>query len=132
MPLQFESYKNVCLVERGAVQSALAETELRKILTAYSKALLQELPSSTFKIQISKGDIVPVRKQVSLRFTRAGKISEKPFMVLTTMGNIFNGMIFLRKYSVTIDINDHLLHFPDLSLQFKHANGKYKCKMCEL
>ena len=81
-PIKFESYKIVGLGETGAVQRALSENELRKISTAHPEALLQELPSPTFKIQIANGKIVPVRKQVSLRFTIAGKVCEEIFMVL--------------------------------------------------
>ena len=53
-------------------------------------------------------------------------------MVSLTMGNVLSGMVFLKKYSVTLDNSKHPINFPDMSLQLKNANGKYKRKMCKL
>ena len=68
VPLQFASYENHALLDTGAVQSALSEAELRKITAALPEAILEELPPPDFKIQIANGSLVPVRKQVVLRF----------------------------------------------------------------
>ena len=63
--------------DTGAIQSALSEAELRRILTAHPAALLQELPAPEFKVQIANGNIVPVRKQVLLRFFIGKKSSKR-------------------------------------------------------
>ena len=94
-------------------------------------------PSASFttqilKIHIAYRDNVPVRKQVGLRFHIAADAFEETFMVLPKIGSILIGVIFLEKYSRTLDIIKNVLRFPDLSLQIKHANGKYKCKMCKV
>ena len=68
VPLQFAIYENHALLDTGAVQSALSEAELRKITAALPEAILEELPPPDFKIQIANGSLVPVRKQVVLRF----------------------------------------------------------------
>ena len=67
VPLQFHEYENFGLLDTGAIQSALSEAELRRVLSAHPAALLQELPAPEFKVQIANGSIVPVRKQVLLR-----------------------------------------------------------------
>ena len=85
-PLQFREYENFGLLDTGAIQSALSEVELRRILTAHPSALLLELPAPEFKDQITNGNILPVRKQVLLRFFIGSKVFEETFMVLPTMG----------------------------------------------
>ena len=52
VPLQFRVYENFGLFDTGAIQSALSEAELRRILSAHPAALLQELLAPEFKVQI--------------------------------------------------------------------------------
>ena len=130
--LQFRAYENFGLLDTGAIQSALSEAELRRILSAHPAALLQELPAPEFKVQIANGNIVPVRKQVLLRFFIGGKVFEETFMVLPTMGNVLIGMSFFKKYSVTLDLANNIVKFPDITLQLRSVNGKFKNKLLEL
>ena len=131
VPLQFREYENFGLLDTGAIQSTLSEAELRRILSAHPAALLQELPAPEFKDQIANGSIVPVRKQVLLRFFIGGKVFEKTFMILPTMGNVLIGISFFKKYSVTLDLANNL-KFPDITLQLRSVNGKLKNKLLEL
>ena len=94
VPLQFREYENFRLLDTGVTQSALSESEIQRILTAYPATFLQP----EFKIQIANGNIVPVRKQVLVRFFIGGKAFEETFMVLSTIGNILIGMSFFKKY----------------------------------
>ena len=121
VPLQFNSYENQGLLDTGAVQSALSEAELRKITAAHPGAVLDELPPPNFKVQIANGSLVPIRKQVLLRFFIAGKVFEEVFLVLPTMGTILIGMTFFEKYSVNLDMKNHLVHFPNhmMSMQVR-------------
>ena len=129
VPLQFDKYENPALLDTGAIQSAMPEAELRKITTAHPEAILQELPPPNFKIQIANGNLVPVRKQVLLRFYVAGKVFEKTFLILLTMGTILIVMSFFEKYSVNLDITNHLVHFPNhmMSMQVRQQkNNRFK------
>ena len=121
---QFNSYENQGLLDTGAVQSALSEAELRKITTAHPEAVLDELPPPNFKVQIADGNLV--RKQVLLRFCIEGKVFEEVFFVLPTMGTILIGMSFFEKYSVNLDIKNHLVHFPNhlMSMQVRQQTNK--------
>ena len=135
VPLQFNSYENQGLLDTGAVQSALSEEELRKITAAHPGAVLDELPSPNFKVQIANGNLVPIRKQVLLRFFIAGKVFEEVFLVLPTMGTILIGMSFFEKYSVNLDIKNHLVHFPNhmMSMQVRQQiNKKVKTGLIDL
>ena len=67
-PLQFANYENCALLDTGAVQSPLLEAELRKISKAIPEAILEEQHPPGFKTPIANGNLVPVRKQVILRF----------------------------------------------------------------
>ena len=77
VPLQFREYENQGLLDTGAIQSATSENELRRILQAHPAAQLEEYPAPDFKVQIANGNIVPVRKQVLLRFFIGGKYSKR-------------------------------------------------------
>ena len=135
VPLQFDKYENHALLDPGAIQSAMSEAELRKITTAHPEAILQELPPPNFKIQIANGNLVPVRKQVLLRFYVAGKVFEETFLILPTMGTILIGMSFFEKYSVNLDIKNHLVHFPNhmMSMQVRQQkNNRFKTGLIDL
>ena len=135
VPLQFDKYENHALLDTGAIQSAMSEAELRKITTAHPEAILQELPPPNFKIQIANGNLVPVRKQVLLRFYVAGKVFEETFLILPTMGTILIGMSFFEKYSVNLDIKNHLVHFPNhmMSMQVRQQkNNRFKTGLIDL
>ena len=110
----------------------MSENELRRILQAHPAAQLEEYPAPDFKVQIANGSIVPVRKQVLLRFFIGGKVFEETFMILPTMGNILIGMSFFKKYSVTLDLANNIVRFPEITLQLRPQNGKFKFQMLEL
>ena len=135
VPHQFNNYENQGLLETGAVQSALSEAELRKITAAHPEAVLDELPVPNVKVQIANGNLVPIRKQVLLRFLIAGNVFEEVFSVLPTMVTILIGMSFFEKYSVNFDIKNHLVHFPNhiMSMQVRQqTNKKFKTWLSDL
>ena len=119
VPLQFRAYENVGLLDTGAIQSALSKAELCRILSAHPAALLEELPAPELRVQIANGNIVPVRKQVLLRFFIGGKVLEETFMVLPTSGNVLIGMSFCKRYAVTLDLANNIDKFPDITLQLR-------------
>ena len=134
VPLQFDKFENNAHLDTGAIQSAMSEAELRKITTAHPEAILQELPPN-FKIQIANGNLVPVRKQVLLRFYVAGKVFEETFLILPTMGTILIGMSFFEKYSVNLDIKNHVVHFANhmMSMQVRQQkNNEFKTGLISL
>ena len=47
-PSPIDNYKNHALLDTGAIQSALSEDELRKIITAQLEAVLQTLAPTKF------------------------------------------------------------------------------------
>ena len=58
VPLQFDKYENHALLDTGAIQSAMSEAELSKIITAHPEAILQELPPE-FENSNSKRQLSP-------------------------------------------------------------------------
>ena len=110
----------------------MSENELRRIPRAHPAAQLEEYPAPDFKVQIANRNIVPVRKQVLLRFFIGRKIFEETFMILLTMGNILIGMSFFKNYSVTLDLADNIVRFPEITLPLKPPNGKFRLQMLEL
>ena len=77
VPPQFREYENQGLLDTGAIQSAMSENELRRILQAHPAAQLEEYPAPDFKVQIANGNIVPARKQVLLRFFIEAKYQKR-------------------------------------------------------
>ena len=132
VPLQFCEFENFGLLDTGAVQSALSDAEPCRILSTHPAAFLQELPAPEIKVQIANGNNVPVKKQVLLRFFIGVQVFEETFMVLPTMGNVLIGMLFSKKYPVTLDLANNIVKFPDITLQLRSVNGKFKNKLLEL
>ena len=132
VPRHFREYENNGLLDTGAMQSAMTENELRQILQAHPVAQLEDCPAPDFKVQIENGSIVPVLKQVLLRYFIWGKFFEETFMILPTVGNILIGLSFFKKYSVTLDLANHIVGFPEITLQLKPPIGKFKLPMLKL
>ena len=110
----------------------MSEYELRRILQAHPADRLDAYPAPDFKVQITNGSIVPVQKQVLLRFFIGGNILEKRFMILPTMGNILIGMSFFKKHSVTMDLANNIVSFPEITLLLKPSNREIQFQMSEL
>ena len=130
-PLQFRQYENHGLPDTGVIQSAMLE-ELRRIRAVHPATVLQVYPAPDFEVQIANGSIVPVRKQILLRFFFGGKLFEEKFMILPTMGNILIGMSFSKQDSVTLDFANSFVKFPDITLQLKPEQRRYKSNMIKL
>ena len=77
VPLQFREYENFGLLDTGAIQSALSEAEVRRILSAHPAALLQELPAPEFKVQIAKTASYPSESRCYYDSSLAAKSSKK-------------------------------------------------------
>ena len=54
------------------------------------------------------------------------------WILTTTMGKILNGMFFFQKDSSTVDLANNIVQFPDITLQLRPTNGKFKTKMMQL
>ena len=90
------------------------------------------IPSPGFQSPNCKREHCPGPKQVLLRVFIGGNVFEETFMILPTMGNILIGMFFLEKYSVTLDLTNNVVKFPNITLQLKPERGRYKIQMIEL
>ena len=97
-----------------------------------SQSCWKNCPSPDCKIQTANGNIMPIWKQFLLRFFLAEKNFDETFLVLPSMDITLNGMSFFRKCSVTLDLKNNLVHFPDLSLQLKPHHGKLRCGSIEM
>ena len=78
VPLQLREYENQGLLDTVPIQSAMSENELRRILQAHP-AQVEEYRAPDIKVQIANESILPVRKQVLLRFFIGGKLSKETF-----------------------------------------------------
>ena len=55
-------------------------------------------------------------------FFLAGRSFEETF-ILSTMKLVLIGMSFFEKYSVTVDLKNHLVHPPDISMQIRRKSN---------
>ena len=105
--LQFRESKIFLSSTLVHFKEALSEAELCRILTAHPAVLLQELPDPEFKVQIDNGNMVPVRKQVLLRFfigrtnkrshNTCDEVSQPEDFCLSTSNNNTNTTFILNK-----------------------------------
>ena len=50
VPLQFRAYDNYGMLDKGAIQSAMSEIKVRRILQAHRAAHFEEYPAPDFKV----------------------------------------------------------------------------------
>ena len=137
IPLYFNKYENNALLDTGAIQSAMSEAEQQKKQRPTLRLSQENNPphSPNSGIQFANGNLVPVRKQVLLRFYVAGKVFEETFFILPTMGTILIGISFFEKLSASLNIKNHLVHFPK-HMMFVHVrqqkNNKLKTGLISL
>ena len=112
VPLQFNEYENHALLHKSAIQSAMSEAELCKKQRPIPMLSSETYPPPNFKIQITNGIVVPVRKQVLLRFYVAGKVFEENVFNSTHYGNNHDRNVHFETYTVNLDIRNQLVHFP--------------------
>ena len=67
--LQTTLHKNFALPDTGAKRSALFENETRRVIAVHPSAMLDDLPAPDYRIEFANGNLVPIRKQVLLRFS---------------------------------------------------------------
>ena len=48
------------------------------------------------------------------------------------MGSILIELSFFKKHSLTADLANNIVRFPEITIQFKPSNGKFKLQMLEL
>ena len=53
-------------------------------------------------------------------------------MILPTMGNSLIGMSFFKNTSATLNLANNIIRFPDITLQLRPTNGKFKTKLIQL
>ena len=101
-PLNFRGYEKKSLLDNAAIQSAMSQIELLRILTSHSSTLVDKILASHYKIQIVSHIILPIQKEVLHRFFLAGKIFEETFIVLPNLDNNPIGMSFFEEFSFSI------------------------------
>ena len=89
--LCFKNSENHALLDTGAVQSAMSENDLRKFQTARPEAVLTELPTADFKVELANAFLVTVTKQVVLKIFMAGRVFAETFLCFADHGNSFHG-----------------------------------------
>ena len=77
VPLQFRAYENQGLLDTCAIQSAMSENELRRILQAHPAAQLEKYSAPDFKVQIANGSIVLSGNKSSFDSLSEKKCSKK-------------------------------------------------------
>ena len=71
------------------------------------------------KIQISNRNLAKVQQQVLLLFSLARRSVEDTFCMPPTKGTIMLRTSFFELHSVTLDLKNHFLHLPGISMQLR-------------
>ena len=106
-PSQFNQYDNFAILDTEAIQSALSEYQLSRIIAAHSSAPLHELPAPNYRIRIANDNILPTRKQVLLVFPGQGEVSKKKSWYYPRWTIYSLECLFLKKYSITLDLKNN-------------------------
>ena len=112
------------LLHTGVKQSAISESELKRILSKNPKTFIIKMPAPDFRVQEAIGNMEPVRKRVLVGLLIAGKFFGETFMIFRTMENVLIRMTFFKHNSVTLVIRNYHTFFYESYLPFNEANGK--------
>ena len=131
VPLQFREYENFGLLDTGAIQSALSEAELRRILTAHPAALPQEHPAPEFKVQNANGNIVPVRNK-SCYDSSSPENSLKRLSWSSRQWGTYLLECRSSKKLRNAGLSQQQCHIPGHHPPTRSVNGKFKNKLLEV
>ena len=129
MPLQLENILTVdALVDSRAFVSAIKQNDLDTKKQKARNFILKIDGLPNFQIQVGDGQLEKPFASAALKLENGDDLFAEHFVVRKTLTRPINGLNFLRNNSVVIDTTHGLIHFPQLTMQFKTASKQRTTK----
>ena len=114
------------LIDTGALSSAIAEADLRKIrLLVVPHTVLSEGPPPEFQIMVGNGQLEAPIATVEMQFEVGYITFREKFIVMTNLTSTLIGLLFLQRNSTVLDLRQGILNFPFFSMQMKNEDRTY-------
>ena len=117
------------LIDTGALSSATAEADLRKIplLAPHTKSI--EGPPPEFQIMLANGQSEAPIATVKLQFEVGHITFREKFIFMTNLRSPLIGLLFLQRNRTILDVPRGFLNFLFFSLQLKNEDRSVpKCR----
>ena len=119
IPMDFQNLTLDCLIDTGALTSAISEQDLNKIKLLANDAIKETGPPPNFQIMVANGQLEVPIGTVLLEFEVADFMLKENFIIMKTLPNPLIGLCFLRRNNAIFDVTQGILTFPYLSMQLK-------------
>ena len=124
-PMDFGELTLDCLVDTGALSSAIPESDLRKIRLLAPQSIVKEGPAPNFQIMVANGQLETPKSTVELKFEVGDIEFHEIFIVMEKLKSPLIGLSFLQRNNTILDMRQGVLNFPFFSMQLKTADHKY-------
>ena len=124
-PMDFGETNIHGLIDTGALSSAIAEADLRKIRLLAPHTKLNEGPPPEFQIMVANGQLEAPNATVKLQFKVGDIRFREKFIVMINLTSPLIGLSFLQRNSNILDMRQRILNFPFFSMQLKNENRTY-------
>ena len=130
VPLDFENGLTLdALVDSGAYVSAIDQKKLDRIQQQAPSNILNIDDPPNFQIQIANGQLEKPTATATLKFDIGDDhLFAEHFVVMKTLTGPIIGLHLMKHNSVVIDTTHGLIHFPQLTMQFKSASSQASAK----
>ena len=119
IPMDFEKLTLDCLIDTGALTSAISEQDLNRVILMVNEAIKETGPPPNFQIMVANGQQEVPIGTVLLQFEVVDLVVKENFIVMKTLSSRLIGLCFLRRNNAIFDVTQGILTFPYLSLQLK-------------
>ena len=121
-PMDFGEQTTDCLIDFGALSSAIPEADLTKIRLLAPQSIVKEGPAQTCQIMVANGQLETPKSTVELRFEVGDIEFHETFIVMEKLTGPIIGLMFLQWNHTVLDMRQGILNFPYFSMQLKTAD----------
>ena len=113
------------LTGTGALSSAIAEADLRKIRLLAPHTKVKDSPPTEFQIMVANRQLEAPIATVEFQFEVGDIMFREKFIVTTNLRSPLIGLLFLQRNSTILDMHQGILNFPFFSMQLKYEDRTY-------
>ena len=124
-PMDFGELTIDGLIDTGALSSAIAEMDIRKIRLLTPQSVIGEGPPPNFQIMVANGQLETLKSTIEIKFEVGDLEFHEIFMVMEHLTGPNIGLMFLQRKHTVLDMRQGILNFPFFSMQLKTAEHKY-------
>ena len=124
-PMDFGELTIDGLIDTGALSTAIAEMDLRKIRLLSPQSVIREGQPPKFQIMVANGLLETRKSTIELKFDVGGIEIHEMFIVMEHLTGPSIGLMFLQRNHTVLYMRQRILNFPFFLMKLKTADHKY-------